>query len=88
MKDPASSWKSQLQIFAPNQWTEAADPCGWIRGKLEEAEGEGDLVGGPAVSINLGPLDLSDTGTPTGKYTPADMRPPNTYTAEDCWVWA
>jgi len=30
---------------------EAADPCGWIRGKLEEAEEEGNPVGGPAVSI-------------------------------------
>ena len=31
LKDPTSSWKSQIQIFAPNQWTEAADSCGWIR---------------------------------------------------------
>jgi hypothetical protein len=30
-KDWTSSWKSQMQIFAPNQWTEAADPCCWIR---------------------------------------------------------
>jgi hypothetical protein len=30
-KDPTSSWKSQMQIFAPNQWIEAADPCCWIR---------------------------------------------------------
>jgi hypothetical protein len=27
LEDPTSSWKSQMQIFAPNQWTEAADPC-------------------------------------------------------------
>jgi hypothetical protein len=26
-KDPTRSGKSQMQIFAPNQWTEAADPC-------------------------------------------------------------
>jgi hypothetical protein len=26
-KDPTSIWKSQMQIFAPNQWTEAADSC-------------------------------------------------------------
>ena len=49
-----------MQIFAPNQRTEAADPCGLIREKLEEAEEEGDPVGGPAVSINLDPRDLSD----------------------------
>jgi hypothetical protein len=32
-----------MLIFAPNQWTEAADPFGWIREKLEEAEKEGNL---------------------------------------------
>jgi hypothetical protein len=42
-----------MQIFAPNQWTEAADPCGWIRERLKEAEEEGNPVGGWAVSINL-----------------------------------
>jgi hypothetical protein len=31
LKDPASNWKSQMQIFVPNQWIEAADPCCWIR---------------------------------------------------------
>ena len=35
--------------------TEAAGPWGWIREKLEEAEEEGDPVGGPADSINLNP---------------------------------
>jgi hypothetical protein len=49
-KDPTSSWRSQMQIFAPSQWTEAADPSGWIRGKLEEAEEKGNPVGRPAVS--------------------------------------
>jgi hypothetical protein len=53
---------------------DAADPCGWIRGKLEEAEEEGNPVGGSAVSINLVPRDLSDTGTPTRQHTPDDMR--------------
>jgi hypothetical protein len=32
-----------MQIFTPNQWTEAADHCGWIRENLGEAEEEGDL---------------------------------------------
>jgi hypothetical protein len=52
-----------MQIFAPNQWTEAAEPCGWIREKLEEAEEEGNPVGEPAVSINLDPWDLSNWTT-------------------------
>jgi hypothetical protein len=44
-----------MQIFAPKHWTEAADPDGWIREKLEEAEEEGDPSGGLAVSVKLGP---------------------------------
>jgi hypothetical protein len=49
-----------MQISTPNQSTEAADPCGWIREKLEETEEEGSPVGGPAVSINLYP-EISQT---------------------------
>ena len=44
-----------MQIFAPNQWTEAANLCGQIKKNLEEAEKEGDPVGGPTVSIILDP---------------------------------
>jgi hypothetical protein len=29
----------QMLIFTTSPWTEAADPCGWIREELEEAEG-------------------------------------------------
>ena len=77
LKEPtSSSWKSQKQIFTPNQWTEAADLCGWIRGKLEDDEEEGDPVGGPAVSINLDPWDLSYTGPPNRQHISADMKPP------------
>jgi hypothetical protein len=69
LKDPTSSWKSQMHLFAPNPWTEAADLCGWIREKLEEAEvDEGNPVGRPKVSINLDPVDLSDIGTPTRQH--------------------
>jgi hypothetical protein len=77
-KDPTSSWKSQMQIFARNQWTAAADHCGWIRKKLKEAEEEDDPVGGPTVSFNLDSQqwDLSDTGPPTRQYAPAHIRPP------------
>jgi hypothetical protein len=75
-KDPTSSWKNQMQILAPNQWTEAADPCGWIRENLGEAEDEGDPVGGLVDSINLDPRHLSDTLTPTRQHTTAGMRLP------------
>ena len=57
--------KSVIYIFTPNQWTEAADSCGWIREKLEEAEMEGNPVDGPAVSTHLDSGDLLDTGPPT-----------------------
>jgi hypothetical protein len=44
--------------------------------KLEEAEEEGDPVGGPAVLINPYPQYFSDTVPPTRQHTPVDMRPP------------
>jgi hypothetical protein len=31
LKDPTSSWKYSMQIFAQNQWTEVANLCCWIR---------------------------------------------------------
>jgi hypothetical protein len=61
-EDPTSSWRSQMQIIAPDQWTEAADSCGWIRKRLEEAEEESNSVGGQTVSFNLYPRDLLNTG--------------------------
>jgi hypothetical protein len=36
-------------------------------------------AGRPAVSINLDPRDLSNTGAPNRQHTPADMRPPTQY---------
>jgi hypothetical protein len=43
---------------------------------LEEAEEEGDPLGGPAVSINLDLQDLSHTKPPTRQHTKANLRPP------------
>jgi hypothetical protein len=68
-----------MQIFTPNQWTEDAAPCGWIREKLEETEEESDPVGGPEVSINLDPRDLSDTGPPTRQHSLAGVGHPHIY---------
>jgi hypothetical protein len=34
-----------MEILTPNQRTEAGDPCGQMRKKLEEAEEEGDSIG-------------------------------------------
>ena len=72
-----------MQIFAPNQWTEAAAPCVWIRENLEEfKEEEGNPVRGPEASINLRSLRYWNTNQ--AAYTRwHEAR--NTYTAED-WV--
>jgi hypothetical protein len=45
-------------------------------GRLEEAEEKGNPVGGPAVSINLDPRGLENSGLPNKLHTPAVMRPP------------
>ena len=37
--------------------------------KITEAEEKDDPVGGPAISINLDPQDLSDTEPPTRQHT-------------------
>jgi hypothetical protein len=42
----------------------------------KEAKKEDDPVGGPAVSINLDPQCLSDTGPPIRQNEPADMSLP------------
>ena len=70
-----------MQIFVPNQWTEAPDPCGWIKGKLEEAVEDGYPVEGPVVSINLDPWDLSNTGLLNREHEAL-----NTHAAEDFQV--
>jgi hypothetical protein len=49
-ESPASSWKSQRQIFAPNQWTEAAEPCCWIRDQWKKLRRRANL-GAPAQLI-------------------------------------
>ena len=58
-------------------------PVAELRKSWEEAEEEGNPVGGPAVSRQ----DLSNTGPTTRQHTAADMSPPHTHTADDCQVW-
>jgi hypothetical protein len=41
---------------------------------VEEAEEEGNPLGGPAVSIDLDPPDLSDTGITSRQHRIANMR--------------
>jgi hypothetical protein len=76
-----------MQIFTLNQWTEAADPCGWIKEKLEETEEESNPLGGPAISTNLGPPNLSDQPSHQPGSIYQLIGGPNTYIAEDYQVW-
>jgi hypothetical protein len=65
-----------MQIFAPNQWTGASDPCGWIRERQKEAEEEqSQLIRTPEISQTL--------DHQSGSWNEVS----NTYTEEDCQVW-
>jgi hypothetical protein len=86
LKGPTSTWKYHIQIFTPNQSTEAADLYGWIREKLEEAEEEGDAIGGWADSINLDHRNLRHWATNQAAHT-SWYEAPNAYTAVDFQVW-
>ena len=79
--------RCSMQILTPNQWTEAGNPCGWIREKLEEAEEEVYPVGGPTISNNLDlPGCLRHWASNQASYT-RWYKATNTYTEKDCQVW-
>jgi hypothetical protein len=44
-----------MQILTLNHWTEVRDSYKGIKGRTEGAEGEGNLIGSPAVTINPDP---------------------------------
>ena len=45
-----------------------------MRRRIEEAKGNGDLIGRPAVSTNQDPWELSDTEPPTRQHIKAYLR--------------
>jgi hypothetical protein len=55
----------QKHILTPNHLTEVGGTCGWIRGRIEEAEGDINPKGRPAVSTNSDPRELPETEQPT-----------------------
>ena len=67
--------KSQMQIIAPNQWTEAWDPSGGIEEKLEEAEEEFGPMGRPTVSTDLA-AEVCQTLSHQPDHIVPDLRPP------------
>ena len=42
-----------MQIPTANHWTEVRDPYGRVRGRIEEAEGDGNPIGRTTVSSYL-----------------------------------
>ena len=72
--------KVRCRYLHPTNEQKQLTPVVELGGKeLEEAEEEGDPVGGPAVSIYLDSRDLSDTRSPTRQHTSDDIRPPPQY---------
>jgi hypothetical protein len=55
LRGPTSSLLKQTNILTTNHWTKVEDPYGWIRVKIEGAEGESNSIGKPSVSTNLDP---------------------------------
>ena len=76
-----------MQILTSNQWTEVMDPYRGIREMVEEAQEEGDPVGGPVLSTNLHNQDLSDSEPAMRQHVLAGPRLPDTHTTEDYLVW-
>jgi hypothetical protein len=75
-KTQQAAERVRCRYLHPSNGQKLLTPVAELRKSWEEAEEEGNPVGGPAVSINLDPQDLLDTGSPTRQHTPADMRPP------------
>ena len=72
---PVAYW-DRHKIPIPNHWTEVGNQYGWIRGRIKEAEGEGDPIWRTSVSINLDTKELSETKAPTGQHTQAGSSHP------------
>jgi hypothetical protein len=53
---PEADW-DRHRYLTFNYWTEVGDPYAWIRGRIEEADEEGNPIGKPTVSTNPDPSD-------------------------------
>jgi hypothetical protein len=58
-----------MQVLIANHWTEVSDPYERVRGRIEETEGDGNLIGRPTLSTNLEPWVLPETKPPITKHT-------------------
>jgi hypothetical protein len=81
---PTSSWKSQMQILAPNQWTEAADLYSWIREGGKKLRRRVILLEDQQSQL-IWTHEISQTLDHQIAYTSWYVAP-NTHTIEDFWV--
>jgi len=65
-----------MQILTAIHWTEAGDPYGRIRGKIEGTEWDGNPIGRTTESTNLDPGELPETKPQAKEHTRAGPRPP------------
>jgi hypothetical protein len=59
-----SSWLGHMQIPIRKYWTEVRNSCGRGRGRIEDPQGDSDLIGRPMVSTNLESWEYSETELP------------------------
>jgi hypothetical protein len=52
-----------------NHWTEVRDPYGRVRGRTEEAEGNGNPIGKSTMSTKLNLWELPETKAPSKDHT-------------------
>jgi hypothetical protein len=63
-----------MQILTGNHWTEAGDPYGRVRRRMEGAEGDGNPIERTTVSTNPDLQELPETKPPIKKHSWADLR--------------
>jgi hypothetical protein len=65
-KTQQAAERVRYRYLHPTNGQKHLTPVVEIKKRLKEVKEKGDPVGGPAVSINLNPQDLSNTGSPNG----------------------
>jgi hypothetical protein len=60
-----------MQLLTAKHWIEVGDP----NGRTEGTEGDGNLIGRPAVSANLDPWELPETKPLAKEHTWAGLWP-------------
>jgi hypothetical protein len=85
LKGTVSSWKGQMQIYTPNQWTYAGEPCDWTGERLEEVEEVDDPIRTAIQLTWILEIYVRHWATNQAAYT-SWSKPPDTHTAENYLV--